>query len=313
MGAALCLVSAAAFGAMAIFGKLAYDAGADAGDVLLVRFALAAAVLAVLATATGALRGLPRRGVAAALGMGAIGYATQAGLFFGALERMDASLLSLLLYTFPAMVAVAAAALGRERLSRRRVLALAMASAGTALVLLGAAAGALDPLGAAMALGAAVTYSTYILVGDRVLGGVPPLALAALVTAGAAATFAAGAIAMGDPVPALTADALGWIAAIALVSTVGAILAFFAGLARVGPTTASILSTLEPVVTVTLAALVFGEALGAVQLAGGALVLAAVVVLQAAAAQRVPRVQARTSRSALPVMRLGRRAPGAPS
>ena len=91
---------------------------------------------------------------------------------------------------------------------------------------------------------------------------------------------------------------------------VGAILAFFAGLARVGPTTASILSTLEPVVTVALAALVFGESLGAVQLAGGALVLAAVVVLQAAP-QRVPRVQARTSRSGLPVMRLGRRAPGA--
>jgi drug/metabolite transporter (DMT)-like permease len=312
VGAGLCLLSAAAFGAMAIFGKLAYDEGAGVGDVLLVRFALAAAVLGAIAAATGALRGLPRRGVAAALAMGAIGYATQAGLFFGALERMDASLLSLLLYTFPAMVAVAAVALGRERASRRRAGALAMASAGTALVLLGAGAGALDPLGAAMALGAAVTYSTYILVGDRVLGGVPPLALAALVTAGATATFAAGATVAGDPVPALGPAALGWIAAIALVSTVGAILAFFAGLARVGPTTASIFSTLEPVVTVALAALVFGESLGAVQLAGGALVLAAVLVLQAAP-QRVPRVQARTSRSGLPVMRLGRRAPGAPS
>jgi drug/metabolite transporter (DMT)-like permease len=56
---------------------------------------------------------------------------------------------------------------------------------------------------------------------------------------------------------------------------------FFAGLARVGPTTASILATVEPVVTVLLAFLVFGETLGAVQLAGGALVLTAVVVLSA--------------------------------
>ena len=66
-----------------------------------------------------------------------------------------------------------------------------------------------------------------------------------------------------------------------MVSTVGAIGLFFAGLARVGPTTASILATVEPLVTVLLAFLVFGETLGAAQLAGGALVVGAVLVLQA--------------------------------
>jgi drug/metabolite transporter (DMT)-like permease len=54
---------------------------------------------------------------------------------------------------------------------------------------------------------------------------------------------------------------------------------FFAGLKRVGPTTASILSTVEPVVTVILAFLVFGELLGPLQLLGGAFVIAAVLVL----------------------------------
>ncbi len=56
---------------------------------------------------------------------------------------------------------------------------------------------------------------------------------------------------------------------------------FFAGLSRVGPTSASILATVEPVVTVVLAFLVFGETLGPAQLVGGALVLSAVVVLNA--------------------------------
>ena len=65
-----------------------------------------------------------------------------------------------------------------------------------------------------------------------------------------------------------------------VVSTVGAILLFFAGLARVGPSAASILSTLEPVVTVGLAAAAFGESLSPLQLLGGALVLSAVVVMQ---------------------------------
>jgi drug/metabolite transporter (DMT)-like permease len=63
------------------------------------------------------------------------------------------------------------------------------------------------------------------------------------------------------------------------VSTVVAIVAFFAGLARLGPTRTATLSTLEPVVTVTLAAVVLGEAVGPLQAAGGALVLAAVLVL----------------------------------
>ncbi len=295
MGAFLCLLSAAAFGALAIFGKLAYDDGVELGDLLLVRFALAAAVLLAVAWGTGALRGLARRPVLAALAMGAVGYATQSGLFFGALERMDASLLALVLYAYPALVLVAAVAIGRERVTVRRVAALAVASAGTALVLLGAASGTLDPLGTVMGFGAALAYTGYILVGDRVVAGVPPVALAALVCTGATGTFAAAAVVTGGPGLGFAAAGWGWLAAIALVSTVGAILAFFAGLARVGPSAASILSTLEPVVTVALAAAAFGETLGAVQLVGGALVLSAVVVMQwpagAPSRRGSPRVQ----------------------
>ena len=100
-------------------------------------------------------------------------------------------------------------------------------------------------------------------------------------------TFALAALAGGGPELDFGADGWAWIGAIALVSTVGAVLLFFAGLERVGPSAASILSTLEPVVTVALAAAAFGEALGAVQLAGGALVLAAVVVMQWPASARL--------------------------
>jgi len=265
---------------MAIFGKLAYDAGVEVGDLLLVRFALAAALLLAVAGATDALRGLSRRAVLAGLAMGAIGYATQSGLFFGALERMDASLLALILYVYPALVLVGAVALGRERATARRVAALAIALAGTALVLAGAASGSLDALGTAMGFGAAVAYTLYILTGDRVGAGVSPVALAALVCVGAMCTFAVASVVRGGPELGFGAEGWAWLGAIAAVSTVGAILCFFAGLARVGPSAASILSTLEPVVTVALAAAAFGESLGVVQLIGGALVLSAVVIMQ---------------------------------
>ena len=279
MGALLCLFSAAAFGCMAIFGKLAYDNGVDVGELLLVRFGLAAAVLAAVALSVGQVQRLGRRAVVAGLLMGAVGYATQAGLYFLALERMDASLLSLLLYTYPALVTVAAIAIGREEATRFRLVALGVASIGTALVLLGAASGSLDPLATVMALGASVAYTAYILCGDRVVAGVPPLALASLVTAGATVTF--GIVLLATTGPSLDFGAEGWLwaTAIALVSTVAAIIAFFAGLARVGPSSAAILSTVEPPVTIVLAALAFGEALSAVQVLGGALVLGTVVAL----------------------------------
>ena len=135
--------------------------------------------------------GAPRRTLLAALALGAVGYAMQAGLYFAALARMDASLLSMLLYTFPAMVTAAAIALGRETASRRRDGALLVSSGGLALVLLGAGAGTFDWLGAALGLGAALTYTAYILVSDRVGGELRALPLSALITTGAAITFGA--------------------------------------------------------------------------------------------------------------------------
>lgn len=281
MGSLLCLLSAAAFGAMGIFGKYAYDEGIGVADLLLVRFALAALVLGAIAALVGALARLGRRAVVSGLLMGAVGYATQAGLYFLALERMDASLLSLLLYTYPALVTGAAIALRREPPTPQKVAALAIASAGTALVLAGAGTGALDPLATAMGLGAAVAYTAYILTGDRVVAGVPPLALSALVTAGATATFAVVALATGGPDLGISATGWVWLTGIALVSTVLAIVTFFAGMARVGPSNAAILSTLEPVVTVALAAVAFGELLSGIQVIGGVLVLSAVVALNA--------------------------------
>src|SRR5215218_3026452 len=261
-GTLLCIGSAAAFGAMAVLGKLAYDNGATVGTLLAVRFALAAAVFwALVFTGGGAaaeLRALVRRDVAIALGLGAVGYAAQACCFFAALERIDASLLSLMLYTFPAMVAVAAIVLGRERADATRF----------------------GALGAALALGAATIYTAYILVSQGIAGRIGPTLLSALVCTGASVTLSAGSALLGDLRPTeVTAAGWGWLAGIAVVSTVAAVSLFFAGLKRVGPTTASILSTVEPVVTVVLAFLVFGELLSSLQLLGGALVIAAVIVL----------------------------------
>ncbi|HWL33674.1 MAG TPA: EamA family transporter [Gaiellaceae bacterium] len=285
-----CLASAAAFGVMGVLGKLAYEEGATVGTLLATRFVLAAAVFwlfMVCAGRIGDLRGLSRRDLGFAVGLGAVVYGAQAGCAFAALERLDASLFSLLLYTFPVLVTVAAVALGREPVRTRTAFALLLASSGLVLVLAGAAAGSLDPLGTLLALGAAVIYSAYILGSEGVASRLGPLLLSTLLCTGAATTLTLVGLAAGDLAPArVSASGYLWLGALAVVSTVGAIALFFAGLRRVGPTAASILSTLEPVVTVALAFVTFGESLSPGQLAGGALVLSAVLAVRATSHKR---------------------------
>jgi drug/metabolite transporter (DMT)-like permease len=278
---------------MAIFAKEAYRNGVSITTLLALRFAIAAGAFWAIVAAR--RTGIPRAARGAVLGglaLGAIGYAGEAAAFFAALTRLDASLTSLLLYTYPAIVFAAAVALRRERADRRRLSALGLATGGAALVLIGGGAGTLDPLGVALALGAALSYSAYVLLADRVLTRLDPFVLSALIATGAAASFTVADTTTGSLNLHFAATGYAWIGALAVVSTVVAISAFLAGLPKVGPATASIASTVEPVVTVGLAMAFFGERLQGIQLAGGALVLSAVVLLAAKVRVRGPASQA---------------------
>jgi drug/metabolite transporter (DMT)-like permease len=206
------IASATAFGAMAVFGKLAYDQGATVGTLLSVRFTLAATLFWLLLAAGGALRELRtlrRRDVAAGLLLGTCGYAAQAGCYFTALTRIDASLLALLLYTFPGIVAVGAVLLGRERFDRRRALALGLALGGIALVVAGAGTGSLEPVGTVLGLCAALVYSAYILISDTLVRRISAFLLTALVCTGAAVTLTAGSALLGELRPGALTGA-GW-------------------------------------------------------------------------------------------------------
>jgi drug/metabolite transporter (DMT)-like permease len=291
-GVVLCLLSCLGFGAMAIIAKDAYAAGAGALTLLAVRFSLAAVALwalvasqrrsrAVLNRLTPARPRARRRQRLAALALGAGVYAVEAGLFYAALLRMDASVTELLLYGYPGIVLIAAALLGRERVSAQRAGALAVATGGVVLVMLGGGAGALDPLGVVLALGSALAYAGYVLAADHLGGALDPFELAALVATGAAvALMAAGAASGSLHFAALGPRAWADAAGLAALCTVLPMVTLYAGMRRVGPATASIVSCAEPVLTVALAVVLLGERLGPVQAAGGALVVLAVLLIQ---------------------------------
>ena len=272
-------ISAAAFGAMPIFTRLAYAEGVDLYAILVARFSIAAAVLALIALARDAR--WPRGGTLfALLAMGAVGYTGQSFLYFSALKHADASLVALLLYSFPFIVAVLAALFLGERLDAPRVAALLVASAGLAMTVGG---GRGTPTGIVLALGAPLVYAVYIVVGSRVMRDADPIAASSLICAAAAASYVviAGGRWLAGVGPVFPASAGGWspVLAVALISTVLAVACFFAGLRRLGATMTSVLSTLEPVVSVALAAAVLSERVSALQAAGGAIVIGTAIWL----------------------------------
>lgn len=279
IGAVFVAISAAAFGSMAIFGVWAHEAGVDTPTVLFVRFGAAALILAGVQAARGIALPAPRR-ILAVAGMGGIGYVGQSYCYFLALQHADASLVALLLYLFPAFVAVLAAVFLRERINAVTAAALVLALTGTALVVGG---GSGEVLGYALAIGAAVIYSVYITVGSVATKGLDAIAVSTIVCT--AAGLVCGTIVLvrsiGGRQPSLPDSSRGWIslAAIAVICTALAIITFFAGLARLGATSTSVMSTLEPVVTVGLATWLLSESLSGVQAVGGVIVIAAVIAL----------------------------------
>ena len=261
-----------------MFGKQAYAGGLGVAGVLAIRFLVAAPLLVGLALA--ARRSL-RVGWPVALrllGLGGIGYAIQATLFFNALTRISAGLAGLLLYLYPALVTAGAVALGRSRLDRATVAGLALSLAGIVLVI-GLPGERLDAVGVALGLASAGWYTCYILVGEYLLRGVDPLAASAYVTTGAACTFLAGVAILGGLAPEGTAPgAYAAAGAMAVVGTALAIAAFLAGMARVGSAWASIASSFEPVFTVALGVVVLGDPLGPGKVVGGVAVVAGAVL-----------------------------------
>lgn len=269
------VLSAAGFGAMAIFAKIAYREEVSLTSMLFLRFTIAGLLLAAWGTWQGMRwpRGKDLLWVAA---MGGLGYVGQAFCYFSALKYASAGLVGLLLYLYPALVTVMSALLYRRRIGAARGWAIAAALAGTALTVGGDLQS--QPLGIMLGVGAALIYSIYILAGEGVMPRVGALPAATVVMLAAAVVYGGAATAEGLAVPR---SIEAWLAvlAIAIFSTLLAILGFFKGLEKLGASDASTLSTLEPLVTIGLALLVLGETITGVQMWGGVLILAAVIYL----------------------------------
>lgn len=275
-GTLLCLAAGVAFSVSPILIQIAYSHGAAVTGVLAWRYLAATALL--LGIAGRKVLAVPMRAAIGAFALGAVVYAADSALFFGSLERTSAPLASLVHYAHLVLVVGVAAAIGRERLTRRRLFALVGIFGGVALV--GGAAVNPDLVGIGMALGSAAAYAVYVLLSDRLLRDADPMALAAYLTAGAATSFIVAGTFLGTLTEVGGPAGLACLVGAALIGSVFAVTSFLKGVRLIGPSTASLLVTVEVPVTIALAAVVLGQHMTPPQLLGAGLVVAAIVGMQ---------------------------------
>lgn len=259
------ILSGVCFGFLGIFGKTLYENGVVPGELLALRFVIAASISFVyLALVDRKILLLKGRQILSCALLGAGGYAVFSFCYFSALEGLSASLTVLLLYTYPVMVTVFAYLFLGETIARRHWIALPFALIG----LIGLVWGDFTVDRAEylfFGVMAAVLYSAYILLSARLLKGLSPKVTSPYIQLFAGLLL--GSIYLTDTLRVEKIVLENWpvLLGISLICTIAAIGLFLAGLQKLKGWEVSVLSTTEPLTSILLATLLLGESLTLVQ------------------------------------------------
>lgn len=274
-GRLFALGSATAFALIPPLGRLAYDAGASPGAVILVRLlfgALAGAAVVLLLRRSWRI---PRRdwlgtGIVCLAWIGVnVGY--MASFFY-----IPVSLAVLIFFTFPILIAICGPLVARQRPEPAIMLLALLAFSGLALAL-GPDLSGLDARGIGLAAIAAVGAATTFIVSQRLVVELDIFAFSFHLHAVCFAVVALGYAVLG--LPDVPVAGGGWLALAGVAACyIAAVLLQFGAIRLAGPARAAVVFNAEPVLTMLGAAIILGELLGAWQLTGAALVIAAVLL-----------------------------------
>ena len=278
-GTVLVLISAASFGTTLIFTQRAIDGGVTLSALLLYRYIFGTILLGLVAGGVRQVLAVGDRKWRLLL-IGGLAQTAIAGLTVGAVTRIPAASVAFLFYTYPTWVALLAVVRRTETVDRWNAAALALSLAGIVTIVGNPIASTMDPRGVALALTAAVVYAVLIPWLAKIQEKLKPAAAMTWIALGAAICFLVAALALQTPLVPMTSALLINAGALALIATTLAFTTFLAGLAILGPVRTSIVSTVEPFWTALLAGLVLGQAVGPRTWIGGAMIAAAMLVLQ---------------------------------
>jgi len=276
LGSVLGASAALSYGVTVVIGRELAKAHLPPADALGLRFGIAGVLLVLLlAVRRRPILAEPGERVRVLL-FGAAGYAVESTFFYSGLARGTAAAVTLLFYSYPAVVTVAELAITRRRPAPQVVVALALAAGGAGVIAAGSGDVDISGAGIAFSLAAAASFAVYLLAGDRLLHRTDSMRIAAGTAVGASASLLTFALVRSQiEVPA---DRW-WQLLIYGGATASAFAFMFAALRRVGSQRTSVLLTLEAVFAIVLAAIFLDEGLGPAQAVGGAAVLAAAVII----------------------------------
>jgi drug/metabolite transporter (DMT)-like permease len=292
LGASLIALAAIGFGTLGPITRYADDAGVDSLAIVAWRAAIGASAMLVLLLSLRTLAGrqphrlaeVPTRERAFIVAGAGTNLVLNLAMFI-AFVRIDIGLALLVFYSFPALVSAASVMWFGERMGALRWAALGLSVIGLVLTLGGSAGlGDLDAIGIGLAFLAAFAQAFYVLAARHGFASIPPIEAAATTMGLAAvgyvgiALLTAQVVVLGQPLA--SGEALMPVLAAGIIGAAIPTLAFITGIRLLGAPRAAILSTLEPVVGVALAAWLLGERPSPLQLVGGLLILAAAVLLQ---------------------------------
>ena len=301
VGIGLGALAGAAYGTGPLFFKaFVYPAGVDWIAMLVWRFAFATLVswiwMLAQPRARAALRELDRRTVGRLLFTGAF-FIVNASVYYAAIERIDISLVALLMSTYPALVAVVSLRLGYRFEGKLAWGSLGIVLLGTVLTVGGINSNTNQGV-IILALLSPVAYAVYIMLTAWMAGErpgqtadmrskgkgaeVPPAVAGAIMMTGTwIATLVVGVIASEPLLPTqIPANAWPGLIGIGIFAAAVAIQAFYASAARIGAAQASLMATVEPIVVIFLGITFLNEAFTPIRVVGAAVVLAGVLLAQ---------------------------------
>ncbi len=300
-GLLLALASAAAFGTSGVFASALLDAGWSAAAAVTVRVGLAAVALTVPALLQ--LRGrwhLLRANAGSVLAFGLLAVAGCQLAYFLAIGRLSVGVALLLEYSGVVLVVLWTWLRHGQRPSPVTAAGVVVAVAGLVLVLDVLSGAEIDLLGVFWGLLAAVGLAVYFVVSGRTDDALPPLVSAwGGLAVGAVALGLAAAVGVvpwrtaAAPVE-LAGHAVSWLVPVLGLALLAAAFAYATGVAairRLGSRTSSFVGLTEVLFAVGFAWLALGQQPGPVQLVGGLVVLAGIVLVRVGEERPVPAVE----------------------
>jgi drug/metabolite transporter (DMT)-like permease len=282
IGIALVLAASVGFSARGVLVKLAYPYGVDPVTLMTLRMIFALPFFLLMALLAGrAPTPMRRADLAMLVSLGFIGYYLSSFLSFLGLVYVPASLERLLLYLTPTLVVLMSALVFRQRVRRHHVYALTMTYSGIMLVLGDSLVLTQEPqtllIGGALVFCSALTYAAYLIGSGTIIPRLGSLRFTAYAS-GTACLFVIAQFVLTRDLVALDLPLAVYLygLAMAIVCTVLPTWMMAEGIGRIGANQAAIVSSIGPVSTIVLAALVLHESITAVQVCGAALVLAGV-------------------------------------